>query len=474
MKYSKGDSIGEYTVSLPLNGGGNKEVYRVRNAEGRLLVLVADASALEKEVAALTELLELDYGIFYLMRYIPGETLESRLKRENILSRETALNIVNDILRQVKKLHAKGIFHKGISPSNVMLDLGTDPIRAYLVGYGKASRSGSADEDLKAIGALMQRMVSGKETDQTLEIPATMLADGFESETDMMEFVEKKVKTGSEKSLGPGFSAVAGMEELKQRMKTDVLEILKDHEEAKKYGLTIPNGMLLYGPPGCGKTFFAERFAEEAGYNYHYVRTSDLASVYLHGSQEKIAELFDKARRETPAIICFDEFDALAPRRDMVNNASHRAEVNEFLSQLDNCGRDGVFVIATTNRPDNIDPAVLRSGRMDLKIYIPVPDADARHALFELMLKDRIKAEDIRCEVLAEKTEGFLASDINAVVMAAARDAFRRKAPISQENLLQAISGTTPSLSKTDLNHYEKIRSEFEKRDSAISRIGFS
>ena len=279
----------------------------------------------------------------------------------------------------------------------------------------------------------------------------------------------------SPKPNGPGFSAVAGMDDLKQQLRADVIDILANKEEAKKYGLTIPNGMLLYGPPGCGKTFISERFAEEAAYNYKYVKSSDLASTYLHGSQEKIAELFNDARKNAPTILCIDEFDALVPKRDVINNASQSAEVNEFLSQLNNCGNDGVFVIATTNRPDKIDTAVLRSGRIDFKIFVPTPDFEARKALFRIILKDRPADESIDYDKFAKITEGYLASDISAIVQMAAREAFRAKSEITGKLLINATKSTTPSLSKSQIKEYDKMRQEFEKRtdDNNRKRVGF-
>lgn len=167
------------------------------------------------------------------------------------------------------------------------------------------------------------------------------------------------------KGEGNGFADVAGMEELKQLLRAKVINVLQDRERALKYRLAIPNGMLLYGPPGCGKTFIAEKFAEETGFNYTVVKSSDLASIYIHGSQQMIGKLFDEARAKAPTVLCFDEFDALVPSRKESTHASMAGEVNEFLSQLNNCGKKGVFVIATSNRPDMIDPAVLRTGRID-------------------------------------------------------------------------------------------------------------
>ena len=118
-------------------------------------------------------------------------------------------------------------------------------------------------------------------------------------------------------------------------------------------------------------------------HNFLMVKTSDLASIYIHGSQEKIGSLFKQAQEKAPSVLCFDEFDALVPNRSNIDNTSMSGEVNEFLSQLNNCSKKGIFVIATSNRPDKIDPAVLRTGRIDKQIYVPLPDLDARKEMQE-------------------------------------------------------------------------------------------
>lgn len=177
---------------------------------------------------------------------------------------------------------------------------------------------------------------------------------------------------------GNGFADVARMYEIKDFMQKKIINVLRNPARAEKFKIQIPNGMLLYGPPGCGKSFIAEKFAEEAGYNYIFVKSSDLASIYMHGSQEKIGRLFDEARKSAPTIINFDEFEALVPNRSKINNSSRPEEVNEFLSQMNNCGKDRIFIIASSNRPDLIDPAIRRKGRLDQIVYIPVPDKEAR------------------------------------------------------------------------------------------------
>lgn len=286
-------------------------------------------------------------------------------------------------------------------------------------------------------------------------------------------------KVESESSLSPkkgnGFADVAGMSHIKEMMKKKIINILKDPERAEKFKIQIPNGMLLYGPPGCGKSFIAEKFAEEAGYNYMFVKSSDLASIYVHGSQEKIGKLFDDARKNAPAIINFDEFEALVPDRSKVDNASESGEVNEFLSQMNNCGKDRVFVIASSNRPDLIDPAVRRKGRLDQIIYIPVPDNEARKEIFKIHMSGRPAKENIDYVRLAEMTENYVASDIAYIVNDAAVRAFEDDIEISQDLLEEVIKENAPSISAKDLQFYDNIRKQLENNQKIETRrpIGF-
>lgn len=286
-------------------------------------------------------------------------------------------------------------------------------------------------------------------------------------------------KVESESSLSPkkgnGFADVAGMSQIKEMMKKKIINILKDPERAEKFKIQIPNGMLLYGPPGCGKSFIAEKFAEEAGYNYMFVKSSDLASIYVHGSQEKIGKLFDDARKNAPAIINFDEFEALVPDRSKVNNASESGEVNEFLSQMNNCGKDRVFVIASSNRPDLIDPAVRRKGRLDQIIYIPVPDKEARKEIFKIHMSGRPAKKNIDYIKLAGMTENYVASDIAYIVNDAAVRAFEDDVEISQDLLEEVIKENTPSISAKDLQFYKNIRKQLENNQNIETRrpIGF-
>lgn len=316
-----------------------------------------------------------------------------------------------------------------------------------------------------------QRFASAKEfldaLERKIEIDAPSISMTSVNKTEEKSKIQPK--------HGNGFADVAGMNEIKSIMQKKIINILKDPQKAERFKIQIPNGMLLYGPPGCGKSFIAEKFAEEAGYNYVFIKSSDLASIYVHGSQEKIGALFDEARKNAPTILNFDEFEALVPNRSKINNSSESGEVNEFLSQMNNCGKDHIFVIASSNRPDLIDPAILRKGRIDKVIFIPVPDKEARQGIFKIHMKDRPASDDIDYVRLAEMTENFVASDIAYIVNDAATRAFEDDMDITQSLLEEVIKENNPSVSSNDLKYYEQMRKKMESSsvETERRRIGF-
>lgn len=273
---------------------------------------------------------------------------------------------------------------------------------------------------------------------------------------------------------GNGFSDIAGMDDLKEKIRYDIIDVLNDAERAKELGITIPNGILLYGPPGCGKTFFAEKCAEEMQCHFMYVKCSDVASPYIHGGQEKIARLFEEAREKSPTLLFLDEVDALLRTRTKQQNASESGEINEFLCQINNCGESGVFVIAATNMPEEIDEAALRAGRLERKYYIGVPDVQTIEKLLEIQLRKR-KTDSINIKEVAKHLQGRVAADVKLLVDVAARLAFRNHCNISTQLLIEAVRTTPPSVSKAVIEEHLRIKEKFEQKqiEGKRRRIGF-
>ena len=333
---------------------------------------------------------------------------------------------------------------------------------AKSLSYDSEDRFQSADEFIKAI--------DGEVKIERQSTKRKILSQQQSDNTPVSSAIKKK---------GEGFAAVAGMEELKQQMREEVIEPLHNPEEYHRYGVTIPNGMLLYGPPGCGKTFFAKHFAEEVGFNFMCITPATLKSRYVNATQENIAKMFKEAEENAPTVIFIDEMNELVPNRDDGNvHEMSRSAVNEMLAQMDRTGEKGIFIIGATNYPNMIDPAILRAGRLDKKYYIGVPDIEARMALFRLYLNKRPYDFGLDYHQLADMTQGYVSADIQLIVNDASRNALRQHSKITMELLKAAITNTAPSLSNNELRKYERIRAmmngEEMKKSDDRPRIGFN
>lgn len=286
----------------------------------------------------------------------------------------------------------------------------------------------------------------------------------------------KYTMTSAKPSDGEGFSAIAGMQELKELVKIEVIDALNQKEEYERYGVTIPNGMLLYGPPGCGKTFFAKQLAAEAGFNFMIKKPSDLQSKFINATQENIAEMFKEAEENAPTIIFLDEMNELTPNRDNSNvHQMHLSAVNELLANMDRLGEKGIFVIGATNYPHLMDPAILRSGRLDRKFYVAPPDFEARRAMFEMLLKKRPYDFGLDYGKLARLTENYVFSDLALIINDASRKAMIAKSKITMAILEGTIAQTKPALSARDIEKYNRIKAQMdgEKIENSRPRVGF-
>ena len=240
-----------------------------------------------------------------------------------------------------------------------------------------------------------------------------------------------------------GFASVGGMHGLKEQMRRIVETIHLHRDRARAYGI-VRNGILLYGPPGCGKTFFAQATAGEFGLRFLRVPLESTVSKYVGGAPEAMDRVFREARARTPCLLLFDEFDAIACKRDDVLTVQDQQMVNALLEQLD-AHRDvpGLLIVAATNRFEDLDPAVIRDGRFDYKVRIPEPDFDARRQILRVLLDNRPHAAGIDTARLAHDLEGFSAARIHSLVNEAALLALEASVPIARRHLRAAYRAQT-------------------------------
>jgi SpoVK/Ycf46/Vps4 family AAA+-type ATPase len=262
-------------------------------------------------------------------------------------------------------------------------------------------------------------------------------------------------KSANAKPLRTAWNGVAGMRDLKAMLERDVILPLQEPEIYARYRLNLPNGILLYGPPGCGKTFIARKLAEVSGFSFMEVKPGDLASIYVHGTQSKIAELFSEARKQAPCMIFFDELDAMVPNRGGDSVGHHYAsEVNEFLVQLNECGKNRILVIGASNLPNRIDAAVMRPGRVDKKFFVGPPDYEARVELLRLCMANRPQ-ETVDWHRCASELENYTSAEIEFLVNEAARLALAQSRPIITGDILNAAGNNPPAHTAANI---EKMR----------------
>lgn len=246
---------------------------------------------------------------------------------------------------------------------------------------------------------------------------------------------------------------VAGMTEVKQRLEAAFLAPMRNPELRKLYGKSLRGGLLLYGPPGCGKTFVARAVAGELGARFLSVSFADLIDMFVGRSERNIHELFEVARRNAPCVVFLDEVDAIGQKRSQLRNTPMRSAVNQLLLELDDVANDntGVFLLAATNHPWDVDSALRRPGRFDRTLLVLPPDGPAREGVFRYHLRDRPVA-GIDLAKLSKITDGYSGADIAHICETAAErallDSVRRGEPrlIGQPDLEAAVAEVRPSL----------------------------
>ena len=266
-----------------------------------------------------------------------------------------------------------------------------------------------------------------------------------------------------------GWQDVAGLDGIKEALREAIELPLERPGLFKEYGIRPPRGVMLFGPPGCGKTFLAKVVASSARAHFLQVRGPELLETRVGGSESQLRNLFSRARENAPCVLFFDEIDAIAAARGS-RDASGTQILTQLLVEMDGVDElQGVVVVAATNRPDALDPALLRPGRFDRVLYVPPPDQAARLALFELGLAGKPLAPDLDLEGLAAATNGYSGADITAICGSAAIATAKHalavgdKQMVTTERLLAQIEKTPSSLTTVQLAQYDVLREELER-----------
>ncbi|MEM7825460.1 MAG: AAA family ATPase, partial [Candidatus Aenigmatarchaeota archaeon] len=271
---------------------------------------------------------------------------------------------------------------------------------------------------------------------------------------------------------------IGGLEEVKQQLREMVEWPLKNPEAFERMGITPPRGILLYGPPGCGKTLVAKAVANESGANFIAVKGPEVLTLWVGESERKVREIFRRARQVAPAIIFFDEIDALAPRRGLYRgSAVTETVVSQLLTEMSGIEETkGVVIIAATNRPDIVDPALLRPGRIDRFVLIPAPDEKSRLEILKVHTRN-MPLKNVDLKEWAKKTEGFSGADIEALCREAAMNSLReniKAKEITNKHFEQAFSKITPSITKEVISYYQKFIERSKKiREEEKEPLGY-
>lgn len=270
---------------------------------------------------------------------------------------------------------------------------------------------------------------------------------------------------------------IGNLQEVKQKLRETVEWPLKQQKALERMGITAPKGVLLYGPPGCGKTLLARAVATESKANFISIKGPEILSKWVGESEKAVREIFRKARMVAPAIIFFDEIDALAPKRGGNYGGSLVIEriISQLLTELDGLAdsRD-VIVLAATNRPDMLDPALVRPGRFDRLIYIPSPEEEARLEILKIYTQRMPLADDVKIEQIARTTENYVGADIEALCREAAMLALRENLEAKRvhwKHFEIALKEIHPTVNQEIIRWYERLKERFKQTQIDPSHV---
>ena len=305
-----------------------------------------------------------------------------------------------------------------------------------------------------------------------------MAANSGGTNAKMMNFGKSRAKMTTQENIDVRFDNVAGLQEEKEELE-EIVDFLKDPGKYTRVGARIPKGLLLVGPPGTGKTLLAKAVAGEAGVPFFSISGSDFVEMFVGVGASRVRDLFEEAKKNAPCIVFIDEIDAVARRRGTGMGGGHderEQTLNQMLVEMDGFGvNEGIIVMAATNRVDILDPAIMRPGRFDRKVFVGRPDVKGREEILGVHAKNKPLAEDVDLKVVAQTTSGFTGADLenllNEAAIMAAKDGrpYVKMADIKQSFVKVGIG--TEKKSRVILDHEKKITAYHEAGHAILFHV---
>lgn len=390
-------------------------------------------------------------------------TVPSEPVREQILRALTRkMRLVDDL--DFNNLAKRTPGFVGADLNDLVATAGATAIKRYLellkTNSGEEMDIEGADDLSPRVKELRQLITHAKETPSGSEAEIVLIsnADFFDA---LPKIQPSSKREGFATIPDTTWADIGALSGIRDELATAIVEPIKNPDLYASVGITAPTGVLLWGPPGCGKTLLAKAVANESRANFISVKGPELLNKYVGESERAVRQVFVRARSSVPCVIFFDELDALVPRRDDTLSEASARVVNTLLTELDGLGsnRQGIYVIAATNRPDIIDPAMLRPGRLETLLFVNLPSPLERSEILQTLVRSLPIQFDEDLRGLAEECEGFSGADLTSLLRRAGYNAIKRRDTIRYEDFVAAKSFIRPSVS--DLKRYEKLRRDW-------------
>ena len=379
------------------------------------------------------------------------DSVDPALRRPGRFDREFEISVPNEDGRlEILQIHTRGM------PISDDIDL--KELSLELHGYtGADIKSLCREAALKAIRRYLPEidLETDKISSGVLQSMQIKLIDFYDAMQDviptaMREFYVERPKVW--------WQDVGGLEDIKKSLTDNLITAMKEPYKFTKMGIRPPKGALIYGPPGCGKTLLGRALATETGANMILVRGPEILSKWLGESEKAVREIFRKAKAASPCVIIFDELDSLA-RSKSGENASSETLLSQLLTEIEEGVSSRVVVIGITNRPDVLDNSLLRTGRLDLTLYVPPPDEKGRLEIIEILTKKMPLANDVKLQEIAITTQNYSGADLAALCREAAVEAMRNNSSeISTQDFANSLKIVRPSITKEVNQWYNTVK----------------